>query len=98
MGSVRTQSIVFKANSASVSLRKASNQLGLDLNPRDFFLWGYLKARDYNPLANILFDLKTNLERELKNISKEVLNSTFLDGEKRCKKIIEVDGGHIEDK
>ena len=29
-----------------------------DLNPCDFFLWGYLKSRVYNPLPNNLDELK----------------------------------------
>ena len=67
-----------------------------DLNPCDFFLWGYLKARVYNPLPETLEDLKVNIEREVKNIKQEMLKSTFLDFEKRCKLILSVEGGHIE--
>ena len=40
-----------------------------DLNPFDYFLWGYLhKSRVYNPLPKNLDDLKANLEREIKNM------------------------------
>ena len=37
-----------------------------DLNPCDFYLWGYLKSRVYNPLLNTLDELKINIEREIK--------------------------------
>ena len=69
-----------------------------DLNPCDFYLWGYLKSVAYNPLPKTLDDLKANIVREIKKISKDVLNSVFLNFEKRCNLIISADGGHIEDK
>ena len=67
-----------------------------DLNPCDFFLWGHLKSKVYNPLPKTLDDLKKNLEREIKNISKNVLKSTFLNFKNRCEMIISAEGGHIE--
>ena len=33
-----------------------------DLNPCDYFLWGYLKARVYHPLPKTISELKTNIE------------------------------------
>jgi hypothetical protein len=69
-----------------------------DLNPCDFYLWGYLKSVVYNPLPKTLDELKANIEREIKKISKETLKKVFLDLEKRCQKIILVGGGHIEKK
>ena len=42
-----------------------------DLNPCDFYLWGYLKSVVYNPLPKKLDDLKANIEREIKKKSKE---------------------------
>jgi hypothetical protein len=67
-----------------------------DLNPCDFFLWGYLKSVVYNPLPKTLDDLKANIYREVKKIKKETLNLTFLDLEKRCNFILSAGGGHIE--
>ena len=69
-----------------------------DLNPCDFFLWGYLKSVVYNPLPKTLDDLKANLEREIKNITPQVLNSVFCNFKKRCDLVLAADGGHIEDK
>lgn len=67
-----------------------------DLNPCDFYLWGHLKAKVYNPQPKTLDDLKTNILREIKKIPSDVLKSTFLNLEKRCNLIISADGGHIE--
>jgi hypothetical protein len=67
-----------------------------DLNPCDFYLWGHLKLVVFNPLPKTLDDLKANINREIKKISKDVLKSVFLNLEKRCDSIIENEGGHIE--
>ena len=67
-----------------------------DLNPCDFFLWGYLKARVYNLLPKTLEELKANIEREIKNISIAALKSTFLNFKKRCEFCLTADGGHLE--
>ena len=67
-----------------------------DLNPCDFYLWGYLKARVYNPLPKTLEDLKANITREIENISKKTLESTFLNFKKRCELLITAQSCHIE--
>ena len=67
-----------------------------DLNPCDFFLWGHLKSRVYNPLPKTLDELKVNLEREIKKISKTILKSTFSNFQNRCELVISAEGGHIE--
>jgi hypothetical protein len=48
-----------------------------DLNPCDFYLWGNLKAKVFNPLPKTLDELKANIEREIKKISKDELKSVF---------------------
>lgn len=40
-----------------------------DLNPLDFFLWGYLKDRVYSPSPKTTEDLKTAITREMRSIS-----------------------------
>ena len=54
-----------------------------DLNPCDFYLWGNLKANVSNPLPKTLDELKANIEREIKKISKDELKSVFSNFEKR---------------
>ena len=56
----------------------------------------HLKSLAYNPLPKTLDDLKANLEREIKNISQNILKSTFLNFQKRCELILSSEGGHIE--
>ena len=50
----------------------------------------------YNPLPKTLDDLKANIEREIKKISKNILKSTFLNFQKRCELIVSAEGGYIE--
>ncbi len=69
-----------------------------DLNPCDFYLWGYLRSKIYSPKPNNIDDLKVNIEKEIRSIKPEVLIPTFQNLEKRLKKVIDVNGGHIEDK
>lgn len=66
-----------------------------DLNPCDFFLWGYLKDRVYSPLPKNLDDLKANIENEIKKISKETLKNTFLNFEKRMNLVIKIGRAHV---
>ena len=53
------------------------------LNPCNYFLWGYLKSRVYNPLPRNLDDLKTNIEREKKN-NTDTLKTAILNFLKIC--------------
>lgn len=69
-----------------------------DLNPLDFYLWGYLKDRVYNPLPYSLDELKANILREIEKIDKNDLYKVFVNFEKRLDLIISAKGGHIEDK
>ena len=48
-----------------------------DLNPCDYFLWGYLKSKVSRSLPKTLDDLKANITREIKNINTSVLESVF---------------------
>jgi hypothetical protein len=67
-----------------------------DLNPCDFFLWGYLKQRVYNPLPKTLEDLRLNIVREVENLPETMLKATFSNFRKRCELFISAGGGHIE--
>ena len=59
-----------------------------DLNPCDYFLWGYLKSKVYKPLPKTLDDLKENITREIQKINTSALESTFLNFTKRCHLLI----------
>ena len=62
-----------------------------DLNPCDYYLWGYLKSRVYSPLPKTLDQLKAN-------IKPEILKKVFENLKKRCDLVIENFGGHFENK
>ena len=59
------------------------------------FLWGHPESRAYNPLPKTLDDLKANIERKIKKISKNILKSNFLNFQKECELIFRAEGGHI---
>ena len=47
-----------------------------DLNPLDFFLWGYIKSKVYSsPYPKTVEDLKKNIVRECRKINKDVIVS-----------------------
>lgn len=48
-----------------------------DLNPLDFFLWGYLKSRVYINKPESLDELKLRIETEIRNIPQNWLNNTI---------------------
>jgi len=56
-----------------------------------------LKAR-VSPMPKTIEDLKANIAKEIKNIDKNILKSTFLNFQKRCNLIIKLNGGHVENK
>jgi len=52
----------------------------------------------YSPPTKTLDDLKSNIEREIKNINKKTLKNVFENFEKICNLDISAEGGHIEEK
>jgi len=67
-----------------------------DLNPCDFFLWGYLKDKIYVQMPQTIDELKRLINEEIKSINSIALNKVFENMTKRCKSILEKDGQHIE--
>jgi len=49
-------------------------------------------------LPSTLEELKENIEREIKNINKDILKRTFSNFKKRCHLVIDAKGGHFEQK
>ena len=45
-----------------------------------------------------LEDLKANIRREIRLIPKDTFTANFMEMQKRLKKVIELHGGHVEDK
>jgi histone-lysine N-methyltransferase SETMAR len=67
-----------------------------DLNPCDFFLWGHLKDRVYQPPPQTIEQLKEAIRREIRAIGSEVLKSVFVNFEKRLRHLIVSEGRHFE--
>ena len=69
-----------------------------DLNPLDFFLWGYLKERVYKPLPSNLEDLKTKIKRDMMDLPEELVKRSVYSRKKRALKIVAEEGGAFEGK
>ena len=67
-----------------------------DLNPCDFFLWGYLKDKVYAANPRTLEDLKTAITREIAAIDQDTLKNVVLGFESRLHAVVEMEGAHIE--
>lgn len=69
-----------------------------DLNPCDYFLWGYIKPRVYNPMPKTIDQLKQNIEREMNKLKKDMLGKVFSNFEKRLCEVVKRNGKRIEKK
>ena len=67
-----------------------------DLNPLDFFLWGYLKSKVYSPLPLTLAQLEQNIRREVAALDPNMVLRALRDVRERCQAVIAANGGHIE--
>ena len=68
-----------------------------DLNPPDFYLWGYLKDKVYsNPVPRYLNQLKVNIANNIRNITRETLAKVTANFRMRMDRLLETDGHHIE--
>ena len=67
-----------------------------DLSPLDYFLWGYLKGKDYrNKPANII-QLKTAIE-EIQSIGQEMLTRAMNNLRHRAEICVRSGGQHLKD-
>jgi len=67
-----------------------------DINPCDFFLWGYLKDRIFTKTLNNLDELKATITTEIEFISSETLNNVFNNLFDRLITLYSVNGRHVE--
>lgn len=67
-----------------------------DLNPCDFFLWGYLKSRAYINEPQTIYELKTEILKSAAEISQEMLNRVMQNFKKRLNAVQVAEGGPIE--
>lgn len=67
-----------------------------DLNPCDFFLWGYLKSRVYYPKPTNLDELQAAIEREVRQLDPAMCYRAVLDIQTRADKCIDMGGKCFE--
>ena len=67
-----------------------------DCNPCDFFLWGYLKEKVYQPLPNNLTALKRKIKTEFERIPNIMLEKAVLNMKKRAGLMITAGGKQFE--
>ena len=67
-----------------------------DLSPLDFFLWGYLKSKVYNPRPSTLDQLEQNIRDQVALLDPAMVNRAILDIRSRAERCIANNGGHVE--
>ena len=67
-----------------------------DLNPLDYFLWGFLKSRVYCPRPANLDQLEANIRREVNALDPAMVTRALMDVRVRAHKCIANNGGHLE--
>lgn len=67
-----------------------------DLNPCDFWLWGYLKSTVYGDNPHNLAELKDAIHRHVRNIPPDMLRATVENAVLRFNLLSENGGRHIE--
>lgn len=67
-----------------------------DLNPLDFFLWGYCKEKVYKTLPQDVDDLDTRLRHAIWAIDEEMMQNVERNLLKRIRACVRMDGGHFE--
>ena len=67
-----------------------------DLNPLDFYLWGFLKSKVYSPKPATVRDLENNIRREILALDPAIIRKAILDVKRRAAKCLAANGGHFE--
>ena len=67
-----------------------------DLNPCDFFLWGYLKDNVYKSQPRTISELKASIQAKINDIGVDMLERVVDGFEKRIRSCIVAEGGHFE--
>ena len=68
-----------------------------DLSPRDFFLWGYLKAEVFKHRPRSLDQLKEAIREEIEEISPDMLARVMENFQERLQMCIGRQGHHLDD-
>jgi len=68
----------------------------LDLNPLDFFFWGYLKNIVYENASTTRLDMMNRIKRACERITPEILRSVLENFESRLRLYLRNNSGHFE--
>ena len=69
-----------------------------DLNPLDFFCWGYVKSKVFTEggRPQTMADLKAKITRVVSQLDPDMFKRSVFDVRDRAQKVINADGGYIE--
>ena len=67
-----------------------------DLNPLDFFCWGFLKSKVFSPMPHTMQQLKTRIRQEVANLDQAMIRRACADVNARCTRVVDAAGGYIE--
>jgi len=67
-----------------------------DLNPLDFFTWGYMKSKVYRPCPTAMDTLKLRIEEEVNRIPSDMIRRAQVSVSKRAHLYVQNNGGYFE--
>ncbi|KAL6421387.1 hypothetical protein ACFW04_011812 [Cataglyphis niger] len=67
-----------------------------DLNPLDFFLWGYCKEVIYKTLPEDIEELETRLRHAIWNVDEKIMENVKINLQKRMRACVRMDDGYFE--
>ena len=67
-----------------------------DLNPLDFFCWGFLKSKVFSPKPQTMRELKARIIQEVADLDRSMIRRACADVANRCHKVLAAGGGYIE--
>ena len=68
-----------------------------DLNPRDFFLWGYLKSKVYSNRPQSIEQLKDAINQEITAIPHEMTRRVTDNFREHLRQCVDNNGSHLTD-
>ena len=68
-----------------------------DLNPCDFFLWGYLKSKVYSNRPQSIEQLKDVIRQEITATQYEMTRRVIDDFRERLRQFVDNNGSHLTD-
>ena len=66
-----------------------------DLNPLDYFVWGYLNSKVFRPMPKTMIALKNRVKLEGDNLDQDMVRRAVWDLRSRAMRVVEQQGGFI---